>query len=152
MLNKCLDIFACFYLLFSLFIGKKMFHRWKRWFEPTNSEQSTCSLVQIHNNDISFVYNYLSQVQNWRVEIFCPAVGTFGADVSGLPVSVHDGLKDRCERSDTNSSADQNCMLGSENLACRGTKRTVNVNLKKFTSPMIILVFLKMLFPKGNHD
>ena len=121
----------CLILTPSFFVHtKNMFNGRKRWFCPTNSERSTRLLVQIHNNNICFVYNYLSQVQNWRVEIFCPAVGTFRADVSGLPVSVHDGLKDRCERGDPNSSTDQNCMLGSENLACWGTKRTVNVNLK----------------------
>ena len=74
---------------------------------------------------------YLSQIEYGGIEIFCPAVRALGADVSGLPVPVHDGLQDGGEGGDADAGADQDGVLGPEDLAGRCTKWPINVNLIK---------------------
>ena len=80
-------------------------------------------------NKNGFAY-HLSEIEHGWAEIFCPAVLAFRADVSGLPVSVHDGLQDGGERSDSDAGADENRMLGPEDLACGGSEGSINVHLR----------------------
>ena len=85
--------------------------------------------------------DYLSQIEDGRVEIFCPAVRTLGADVPGLPVPVHDGLQDGGKGGDADAGADQDGVLGPEDLAGWCAERAVDVNLiQKLRSELAQLV------------
>ena len=54
-----------------------------------------------------------------------------GAAVAVLPVAVHDGLQDGGERRHSDPGADQDRVLGAEDVARRGAVRTVQVDLKR---------------------
>ena len=43
---------------------------------------------------------------------------------------MHDGLQDGGERSDSDAGADENRMLGPEDLACGGSEGSINVHLR----------------------
>ena len=73
---------------------------------------------------------HLSQVQDRRAEVLSPAVLALGADVPGVPVAVHDGLEDGGEGGDPDAGADEDCVLGPENLARGGSEGPVDVDLK----------------------
>lgn len=57
-------------------------------------------------------------------------MGAAWAGVARLPVFVHDGLQDRGKRGDANACGDENGVLGPENVARWGSKRSIHVHLQ----------------------
>ena len=72
---------------------------------------------------------YFSEVEpHWCWKITCPLVLALWASVPCLPVPVHDWLQNGSKRSDSNASANEDCMLSPENLWGWCSKRTINVD------------------------
>ena len=49
----------------------------------------------------------------------------------GFLVLVHDGLEDGGKGGDANAGGDEDSVLSSDHVTCRGTIRAINVDLKR---------------------
>ena len=74
---------------------------------------------------------YFTEVHDGLRDVWGPGVGAFGTNVPGFPVFVHNWLQNGSKRCYADASADENCVLGAENVTRRCSVRPIDVNLKK---------------------
>ena len=76
------------------------------------------------------VIPYLCETEQ-LIHVLVPLVAAVGARLLALPEPAHDGLQDGGERRHPDACGDEDGVLGTEHIACRSSKGTVNVDLKK---------------------